>query len=268
MGLSGSKRPTTPIIIPDPRRLTRFFVLRSPEVVLALASMVVSFYLLITATRDDHFGGGNGLWHTFNRKSRARMQSREAELLPDPPNALSADMVLVIICAMSCNAFLNACGRVMKKEQNRIEEAEEEKFRLAAEDPATRKDALAARANLLAERIKVWEENDKRRKENRPVKRERLMHVDVMADEMLTNIIVVASVTLAVLTGYFVQMQTPNPIRGLGAGAMLMVLMGGLMVCGSDRQLNGLYHYCNYVNLLCMACMLYLFARATVLAQK
>lgn len=267
MGSSSSKRPTTPLMIPDPRRPSRYFVLRSPEVILTILAMLGSFYLLLTEAKADHFDGYNGLWHTFNRKSRARMQSREAQLQPEPPTPISADMVLVVVCIMACNAFLSACGRVLMKEQSRIEAEEEAQFLKEAENPETRTAALAKKANALAERIKVWEENDKRRAEGRPLKRERIVQLDVMADEVLTNIIVVASVVLAALTGYFIQMQAPNPIRGCGAGAMLLVLVGGLMVCGTDRYLSGLRHYCNYVYIFCMACLLVLFARATVLAQ-
>jgi hypothetical protein len=267
MGTSSSKQKTGPIYIPDPHRPSRYFVLRSPEVVLSILVTAVSFFLLLAGTHNDKFGGHNGLWNTFNRKSHARLQSREAELLPDPPTPVSADMMIVVVCLLSCNAFLSACARVLVKEQHRLEEEEEAQFLAAVENPETRAEALAKRANALAERIKVWEENDQRRASNRSLKRERIVQIDVMADEVMTNIIVVASVVLTAFTGYFIQMHAPNPIRGCGAGGMLCVLVGGLICCGTDRYLNGLHHYCNYVNLFCMACLLVLFARATVLAN-
>ena len=267
MGSSVSKRKEGPIHIPDPHRPSRYFLLRSPEVICSILVMAASYFLLLTGTRNDHLNGYNGLWQTFNRKSRARMQSREAELLPEPPTPISADMVLGVVCMLACSAFLSACARVLSQEQRRLEEEEEAKSQKAAENPETRAEALAKKAAALAERIKVWEENDQRRAAGRPLKRERIIEIDVMADEVLTNVIVVATVILTAFTGYFIQMQTPNPIRGCAAGGMLCVLVGGLMTCGSDRYLNGFRHYCNYVNMFCMVCLLVLFARATLLAN-
>ncbi|KPA75538.1 hypothetical protein ABB37_08428 [Leptomonas pyrrhocoris] len=267
MGGSSSKNKTGPLYVPDPHRPSHLFVLRSPEVLLATVAMAASFFLLLTGTHNDKLNGYNGLWETFNRKSRVRMQSREAEALPDPPTPISADMALVVVCTLACNAFLNACARVLVNEQLRLEKEEETAFLKATENPETRAEALAKKANALAERIKIWEENDQRRAAGRTLKRERIVQVDVMADDALTSIIVVASVILTGLTGWFIQMQPPNAIRGCGAGAMLAVLVGGMVVCGADRNLTGLRHYCNYVNLICVACFMVLFARATLLAN-
>lgn len=268
MGASTSKaKKTGPIYVPDQHRPPLYFVLRSPEVVLAIAAMAGSFFLLLVATQNKKFNGYDGLWQTFNRKSRARLQSRDAELLPEAPTPISADMTIIVICMLAANAFLNACARVLLKEQARLEKAEEDAYLAAVENPETRAEALAKKATALAERIKVWEENDQRRAANRPLKRERIVQVDVMADDVLTNIIVVASIVLTAFTAYFVQLQEPNPVRGTGAGAILCVLVGGLVVSGSDRYLVGLRHYCNYVNLFCTACLMVLVTRATLLAN-
>ncbi|KPI82970.1 hypothetical protein ABL78_8008 [Leptomonas seymouri] len=267
MGGTPSKRPSGPIYIPEPHRPSYLAVMRSPEVVMATLAMTVSFLLLLSGTRNDKLTGYSGLWQTFNRKSRVHMQGRETALVPVPPTPISADMALVVVCMMTCGAFLNACARVLIVEQCRLENEEEAKFLKATESPESRAAALAKKADALAERIKLWEENDQRRAAGRPLKRERIVQIDVMGDEVMTNIIVTVSVLLTLFTGCFIQMQTPNAIRGCGAASMLCVLLGGLVLSSADRRLAGLRHYCNYVNLFCIACLLVLFTRATLLAK-
>lgn len=260
-------RPTTPIFIPDARRPSIFIIFKSPEVILTLALMVASYFALMFLTGTTSLDGPKGLWRTFGRKSRARMQSREAELVADPPLAISFDMVMVIMCAMSANAFLAACGRVLNKEQRRVEAAAEEEWLATMQNPETRKEQLAKDAQALADRVKFWQDNDERRKAGQLVRRDRIKKLDVLADEVMTNIIVGASVGLSAGAAYFIAKQPPNQIRGLGVAVMLVVLVGGLVVCGLDRYLNGMQHYCNYVNIICMCGMFALLARISVLAQ-
>lgn len=261
------KRPTTPLYIPDPRRPSIVFVLTSPEPVLSALLLGVSCYFLMIVTGSTPLDGPGGLWQAFGRKSRARMQSRESVLQPDPPLAISFDMLIVVLCVFASNSVLAACSRVLAGEQRRVEDAAEAEWLAAVSNPETRHERLAKDAQELAEKVKFWQENDERRKAGQTVRRERIKKLDVMADEVMTNIIVIVSVAVSLGAAYSILMQPPNQVRGLGMVGMLVVLMGGLIVCGLDRYISSMRHYCNYVNLLCIFSLLVLTARASVVAE-
>ncbi|CAM41541.1 hypothetical protein LBRM_04_0640 [Leishmania braziliensis MHOM/BR/75/M2904] len=261
------ERPTAPIHIPDPRRPSLSFVFKSPEVLCSSLLMAVSYYFLIVVTGSASIDGPEGLWQTFGRKSRTRLQSRASALLPDSPLVMSFDMVMAVLCIFTVNSLLAACSRVLATEQRRVEEEAQAAWRAAVTNPETRHEQLEKDAQKLAEKVKLWQENDERRKTGQTVRRERIKKLDVMADEVLTNIIIIISVALSLGVAYSIATQPPNQIRGLGMGGMLIVLIGGIVVCGLDRYLNSMRHYCNYVNLLCIASLLVLAARASVLAK-
>ncbi|KAK7202068.1 hypothetical protein NESM_000275500 [Novymonas esmeraldas] len=266
MGWFTKARPTTPIYIPDARRPSYSYIAKSPDVLLSSLLMGACYYVLMYITGDTTFEGPQGLWRTFGRKSRARMQSRDAELLPEPPLALSLDMIAVVLCAVATNCFLSACSRVLMKEQRRIENAAEAERLEAMTLPETRKERLATEAAELAERVKFWAANDERRKAGQAPRRERIKRLDVLADEVMTNIIVTVSVAVSLCAGYSIMTQRPNQVRGLGLAVMLLVLMGAIIACGLDRHLSGMQHYCNFIHSLSLVAVLGLVARASVLA--
>ncbi|KAG5487493.1 hypothetical protein LSCM1_07448 [Leishmania martiniquensis] len=261
------KRPTAPVYIPDPRRPSALFAFASPEPLLSALLVAVSHYFLVVVAGSRSLSGPNGLWQAFGRQSRAHTQSREAALLTDPPLAISLDMLVVVLCIFSASSLLAACSRVLVKEQRRVEDEAEAAWLAAVSDPETRTEQLARDAEELSERVKFWQKNDQRRKAGQTALRERIRRPDVMADEVMTNIIVTLSVALSLEIAYFINMQPPNEIRGLGMAGMLLVLIGGLIVCALDRYLSCMRHYCNYVNLLCIIALLVLVARASVLAE-
>ncbi|GET85665.1 hypothetical protein LtaPh_0405800 [Leishmania tarentolae] len=261
------ERPTTPIYIPDPRRPSIWVVLTSPEPALSMLLMLLSCYFLLEVTGSASLYGPGSLWQRFGRKNRAGMQRREYELLPDPPLAISFDMLIVVLCVFASNSFLAACSRVLAKEQRRVEDEAEAEWRAAVSDPETRHARLAKDSQERAEKLKLWQENDERRKAGQPPRRERITKVDVMADEVMTNIIVIVSVAVSLGAAYCIFMRPPNQVRGVGIVGILVVLMGGLIVCGLDRYISGMRHYCNYINLLCILALLMMAARASVLAD-
>ncbi|KAG5512199.1 hypothetical protein GH5_07682 [Leishmania sp. Ghana 2012 LV757] len=261
------KRPTAPIYVPDPRRPSIFFVLTSLEPLLSALLMVVSHYFLVVVAGSTPLSGPGGLWQTFGRQSRARMQSHEATPLRDPPLAISLDLLVVVLCIFSSNALLDACSRVLLKEQRRVEDEAEAGWLAAVSNPATRKERLSKDAQELAERVKLWQENDERRTAGQTALRERIKKLDVMADEVMTNIIVLISVALSLEVAHSIYMQPPNQVRGLGMACMLTVLIGGLIICAVDSHLSCMHHYCSYVNVLCITSLLVLVARASVLAN-
>ncbi|KAG5511654.1 hypothetical protein JKF63_07251 [Porcisia hertigi] len=262
-----SERPVTPIHIPDPRRASILNILQSPEVALSMLLIAASYYFLAGTTGSTPLQGPEGLWRAFGRKSRARMQSREAALLPDPPLVISFDMLTVVLCTFATNSLLAASSRALAKEQRRVDDEADAEWLAAVSNPKTRKDRLAKDAQELAERIRFWEANDERRKAGQTPLRDRIKKPDVMADEVMTNIIVAVLVTISLGVALSIFTQQPNVIHGVGVMAMLAVLFGGLIVCGVDRYLTSMRAYCNYVNLLCLIAMLVLLARASVLAN-
>lgn len=257
----------SPIYIPDARKPSYTILLRSPEVLGSLVAMILCSYLIVVYASATRMKGPSGLWMTFARKSHARLQSREAELLPEPPLALSLDFVLIAVAAMSVTSFLRASSRVVEKEQQRLddEQATERRRRLA--DKATRKTVVAEEVKELDELVKLFEENDKRVAANQVPRRQRVRRVDVMADDFITNVIVVLAITLASGMAIFVQMNHPNYVRACGSAIMLVVLIGGMLVCGVDHRLKAMQHYCGIVDLVCIGFLLTLAVRATVLAQ-